>query len=234
MEKGSQAEQTLKQMIADRIKDEIAHEFRETGVLSLSATWSSVLMWSHYADEHRGICMEYDTSAVLHQHLIPVSYNASRAISTNDVVRWKFKNDFSAERRVRETYFYAKSNEWRYEKEWRDLDSVGSTEAPYELTAIYFGLRCDPAVRMALVKLLINHQDIKLYQIGPQGDTFKLRRRPVERDEIEQSSIRDPGFLYFTDIILDDEDESGDLMSISLDDEVDLGGDDDLGVEVPL
>lgn len=36
-------------------------ELGNEGVLTLSATWKSGLMWSHYADEHRGICIEYDT-----------------------------------------------------------------------------------------------------------------------------------------------------------------------------
>jgi hypothetical protein len=51
----------LVRMLARDIKAELDDEFARRGVLSLAATWSSVLMWSHYADEHRDICVEYNT-----------------------------------------------------------------------------------------------------------------------------------------------------------------------------
>ncbi|HEY1928277.1 MAG TPA: DUF2971 domain-containing protein [Caulobacteraceae bacterium] len=99
----------LVQILASRIKDELDDEFGQSGVLSLSATWSSGLMWSHYADEHRGICIEYDTRDQDHPHLAPVSYRAPRAIKTSDLIRWKARDDEAAKRRVIQTYFYAKS-----------------------------------------------------------------------------------------------------------------------------
>ena len=37
----------------------LRHELGISGVLSLTARWNSPLMWSHYADQHRGACIEY-------------------------------------------------------------------------------------------------------------------------------------------------------------------------------
>lgn len=197
----------LVRVLASRVKDELDDEFGKTGVLSLSATWSSALMWSHYADEHRGICIEYDTTDQEHPRLGAVNYRAPRAISTKDLIRWKVRDDEAARARVLETYFHAKSGEWRYEKEWRDLSDVsGVTEVPFRTTAIHFGLRCDPSVVTSLVRLLNDQPQIKLWGIRPKEDTFKLRRSLIDRDEIEASGIREPGFLIFKDIVWDEDD----------------------------
>ena len=36
---------------------------RRFGVCALGERADSILMWSHYADEHAGICIEFDTEA---------------------------------------------------------------------------------------------------------------------------------------------------------------------------
>ena len=45
-------------MISDEIKRQLDQMMKSRGVLSLSSLWNSPLMWSHYADEHKGICIE--------------------------------------------------------------------------------------------------------------------------------------------------------------------------------
>jgi len=201
------AEGYLVRMLAGRIKNELDDEFDQSGVLSLSATWSSGLMWSHYADEHRGLCIEYDTTDQDHPRLAPVNYRAPRAVKTSDLIRWKVSDDEAAKTRVIQTYFYAKSSEWRYEKEWRDVsDDNGVKELPFRITAIHFGLRCDMAVITSLVRLLTDQPQIKLWTIRPKEETFKLRRALIDRDEIYACGIQEPSFLTFRNIIWDEDD----------------------------
>ena len=196
----------LVRMLARDIKAELDDEFSRRGVLSLSATWSSALMWSHYADEHRGICVEYNTTDQEHPNLGPVSYRAPRAVKASDLVRWKGRDDQAAKARVIQTYFYAKSAEWKYEKEWRDVrDDNGVRELPFRISAIYFGLRCDIAVISSMVRLLNDKPQVKLYSIYPREETFQLRRRLIDRDEIDATAISEPGWLMFKDVVWDEE-----------------------------
>jgi hypothetical protein len=200
-------EDYLIRMLAREIRDEVDDELGKAGVLSLSATWSSVLMWSHYGDQHRGICIEYDTTEQNHPRLAAVNYRAPRAIKASDLIRWKALNDEDARVRVMQTYFYAKSKEWKYEKEWRDLrDKSGSHGVPFRITAIYFGLRCDISIITSIVKLLVDRPAIKLYAIHPKGDTFRLARSLIDREELEAVGVRDPAFIMFKDVVWDDED----------------------------
>jgi len=38
-------------------------------VCSFSGTQYSIIMWSHYADQHRGFCIEYDTNSLPPENL---------------------------------------------------------------------------------------------------------------------------------------------------------------------
>jgi len=206
-------EAVLSQIVANAIKTELDNELGDAGVLSLSATWDSALMWSHYADEHRGICIEYDTRDQGHPRLEKVNYKAARAVKASDLWLWKAKGDEAAKRRVFDTYYYSKSWEWHYEKEWRDVsENNGVRSLPFQITAVLFGLRCDPSVIKSMVKLLAGYPQIKLWQMLPKNDSFELRRQIVNRDEIEQSGIRQPSFLLFKDIIWDDDFEKVDEL----------------------
>ena len=37
------------------------------GICSSSKNWDSILMWSHYADHHQGLCLGYDDSTYKHR-----------------------------------------------------------------------------------------------------------------------------------------------------------------------
>jgi len=204
----STVDDDLKRMLAQRIMDELGEELGSRGVLSLSERWDSVLMWSHYADNHRGICIEFATDKLPHPFLQPVNYRAPRRIKASDLHKWKRGNSAEAERRVRETYYFAKAGPWRYEKEWRDIqDKSGIKNSNFSVTAIHFGLQCDQSVIQTVVKLLDRDRDVALFNTYPLEDSFRLKRRPVDRDEIESFGMRQPAALAFKDFFLTEETE---------------------------
>ena len=205
----SKVDDDLRRMLAQRIMNELNQEFGLRGVLSLSERWDSVLMWSHYADNHRGVCIEFDTSELPHPHLQPVNYRAPRRIKASDLHQWKRRGSAEAEQRVRETYYLAKAGPWRYEREWREIeDASGVKESNFSVTAIHFGLQCDSSVMQTVVKLLDRDRDVALYEIYPLEDSFRLKRRSVDRVEIEAYGLHQPAALYFKDIFLNEETES--------------------------
>lgn len=56
-----------------RARDQI----NKRGVLCFSRRWSSPLLWAHYADKHRGICLGFDVPRSP-EHLIEVDYVEAR------------------------------------------------------------------------------------------------------------------------------------------------------------
>lgn len=105
---------------------------------SLDAVWrvgcltehaNNRLMWSHYADSHRGICIEYDFSnfsAFLDQSLFaPVIYSSKRPQFTKQLLDHLNHNQLNLQdRRYLTSALFTKDTIWEYESEWRILKGV--------------------------------------------------------------------------------------------------------------
>jgi hypothetical protein len=86
----------------------------EYGMLCFSSTYESPIMWSHYADRHKGICLIFE---VLEENIIPVNYldkpkkidlKEKKSITPIDV----------------QSIISNKSNLWKYENECRIFSSL--------------------------------------------------------------------------------------------------------------
>lgn len=88
--------------------------------ICLSETNTSTLMWSHYSDNNRGICIEYDFEKIrenpLYFCLFPVCYTEA-PISVYDFLR-RSQESYSIELGVLISVLN-KATCWKYEKEWR-------------------------------------------------------------------------------------------------------------------
>jgi Protein of unknown function (DUF2971). len=87
-------------------------------VCCFSTSINSVLMWSHYADSNKGICISYDFNQLpkecfLRNVLFPLKYSNTPPI-INDIS----ENVDALPLNICETVL-RKSNVWSYEKEWR-------------------------------------------------------------------------------------------------------------------
>jgi hypothetical protein len=193
----------LKEFLADEIRRLFYVEMSTRGIFSLSETWKSPLMWSHYADEHRGLCIEYDTTQIAHPDLAAVDYRSPRSVKVSDLIEWKLNGSAEAESRVYNTFFFSKASGWKYEKEWRDIHpSSGAHDTGFSIVAVYFGLRCDSAVITSIVKLYSHDRSVQFFGIYPQDDGFGLKRRPIDRDEVEACGVRSSTILAFKDVVL--------------------------------
>jgi len=201
-----QTEAYYMRLLASNVKELLYEELGKRGVLSLAERWNCPLMWSHYADDHRGLCIEYDMTDNTCKGLRPVEYRMPRSIKVSDLIEWKIKRSTSAERAIRKVFYFAKAPQWRYEREWRDVVSpVGSSPAPAHVSSIYFGLRCDSSVITAIVKLhASSERPVKFYAIHPLEDSFGLKRRLMDADEIEATGVRTSALMDFPDVFIDE------------------------------
>src|SRR5262245_41537042 len=77
------------------------------GVLCFCREWSNAVMWSHYADRHKGICLGFD---------IPDGKVQEVAYATD---RLQLVTSKPLDESVLKALLYTKSKDWSYEKEWR-------------------------------------------------------------------------------------------------------------------
>ncbi|MBX8543421.1 DUF2971 domain-containing protein [Pseudomonas cichorii] len=177
------SDEYLKRTLLKLIQDEVK-EIHATGVLCLSAKVDSPLMWSHYGQQHRGICIEYDASEFQLSSAQKVVYGGSRQISADCLLRWIKFDDKDARRRVECASLLTKSGEWRYEKEWRLLGPIGISRSPASIKSVTFGMNCPSAIAESVMSMLGGESaDIKFWSITEPSSNFKLRRKRVYFDE---------------------------------------------------
>ncbi|KAB8036631.1 DUF2971 domain-containing protein [Janthinobacterium aquaticum] len=83
-----------------------------TGILSLASSWENILLWSHYANQHKGICIGFDSEKDIFLAAQKVIYSSDFPI----IIRPDDSPDVMLEKT-----FLRKSKCWEYEDEWRVL-----------------------------------------------------------------------------------------------------------------
>lgn len=168
--------------VAFRVKETLYSQMGKVGVLSLAQSWNCPLMWSHYGDQHKGICLGYDTSHVGNVTLKKLNYEGQRCIKCSDLMSHYIEGSTEALERIKETFFFTKANSWEYEREWRVAnDKNGEEPSPFELREVYFGMRCDDAVKTAVLNLK-HSRDLEYYEISPGPNTFELFAHQVDAE----------------------------------------------------
>jgi Protein of unknown function (DUF2971) len=111
----------------------------KAGVCCFAAIPTDILMWSHYANCHRGICLQFrtDVAGSIFSRAQPVTY--SELYPTLDLHTIVVNERL----RARAAWMLTKSSQWSYEREWRILDfETGTgpqTFPPSCLTAVILG-----------------------------------------------------------------------------------------------
>ncbi|HEX9731442.1 MAG TPA: DUF2971 domain-containing protein [Thermoanaerobaculia bacterium] len=92
------------------------------GILSLSETATNVLMWSHYADSHRGLVFEVEVEEGFpgRTSLTGLIGTPQKVIYDADRPAWFFYDPLGKpfQNRIKDI-FLRKNIQWQYEKEWR-------------------------------------------------------------------------------------------------------------------
>jgi hypothetical protein len=149
------------------ILTKMERDTRRVGVLSLSQDNLNALMWSHYADEHRGVCLGFRFSPKITEY-----HKKNKIIGTTEC-HYCRNNPFSdffiefaqADELVPWDEFWpviislgmaSKSEAWRHENEVRVLRTEPGFVSfqPEELTEVVFGMRMDQRARNTVRNIL--------------------------------------------------------------------------------
>lgn len=150
---------------AFRLTKEQTHE--RVGLLCFSTAWSNPVLWSHYADKHRGMCPGFD---VADHMLTPVTY-------VDRPMKVPFKGK-EAEMTVPDEFFDAlirtKFQDWKYEDEVRVFVQIDHkteeaglyfyqlSEEP-QLREVILGPRCQ--LPLGSIRGLVAKHDPKVFVV---------------------------------------------------------------------
>lgn len=179
---GIKSSDPAKWLLSAEIEGELLRMYRR-GLVSLAQRATCPLMWSHYGDQHRGICLGYsvpDTGVNVQK----IRYGGSRTVMASDVAAM-LRGDSIATQKVDEAVLLRKARSWAYEREWRLIGEQGAQQSPLELEEVIFGMRCDPAVVYTVIQALAPRtRKVRFHEIREQRGKFVLSKSLVDLDEI--------------------------------------------------
>lgn len=179
--------------ILDRIK-----------VVCLTTNNDNTLMWSHYADKHQGICIEYDiTSIFSRRNFILKKINYNKIFKNYDVKNYLLFNSIKTSDNKNIDYaidaFTVKSKDWEYEDEYRILFYDEKNENPngtlinLPIKSICFGVKTSDDDKELIYNIVnsinekrldYNNDIIKLYQAElDDNELFKINIKPYEHNK---------------------------------------------------
>jgi hypothetical protein len=154
----------------------LARDYNDkAGVFCAAANSDDILMWSHYADHHRGICLEFRTNIEdsIFRMAQPVLYRDE--YPQLDLRKLVEDEDF----REATPWMLTKSSSWSYEREWRILDFENGPGVqifpPACLSAVILGC-CIPEIERKKVIMWVRDfpTPARILQAKKSNTNFRL------------------------------------------------------------
>lgn len=168
------------------IRDTISviHQMRSvTKVCSFTERNDSIVMWSHYSDNHEGFCIEYDISklppqSLLRRSVFPVVY-CTRIF---DLTQWSKKLVSKGRHRLNPAMVLLammhKYKDWGYEQEWRLILTEPRMTPDRAITVprpsrLFLGSRI-PSDKKATLLDICAAKGIEAWQMKKEPSAFEL------------------------------------------------------------
>jgi hypothetical protein len=180
--------------------NEIESIFNNKGILSLSRTCRSVLMWTHYADEHKGLCIGFRQFGD-----IPISEGNNREVEIcfckyypknpirEKLIKMITNNKLETLEELRDYCIsimpITKHSPWKYEREVRAVRKKSGVERfhPQEVVEIIFGARMSNEDKQTVLNMLSGEEweHIKYSEMTQYRDSFRLKKKPIKENELK-------------------------------------------------
>ncbi|WP_272151868.1 DUF2971 domain-containing protein [Tenacibaculum aiptasiae] len=151
---------------------------------------NSNLMWSHYANNYRGFCVEY-SDELFEFFKKKINFVASKDVSYSSVPpEIKILGDKVNQAKG---IFFNKQKEWEYEKEHR-LILKGSNETefidinPQFIKRIFIGSKCNLSIRKKIIDISKSYS-FKIYQAITVGKTYEITFKEYKANEFPTKSF---------------------------------------------
>ncbi len=145
------------------------------GVFSMSQIKDNILMWAHYANHHKGFCIEFvrspDNLLGNSECTQPVNYCCD--YPEVDSLNSSGNRNYS----IRNKICFTKAKDWGYEKEWRFIYDEGdkAVHLPADISSIIFGLKMPDEHKIIIRKILTDQPNIRYQEAIKVEYQFRLK-----------------------------------------------------------
>jgi len=153
--------------------------YSEYGLYSMTTDKYNLLMWSHYADKHKAICIEWERkeSNIFSNNMTCFPINYSSYFPEYDI-------DKQNEIEIAKAKFGNKYDAWSYEKEWRFItkNSNVNIKIDSKILGVYFGCKCTfKSEKIKEIIEICKKMGIKMFKAKMIENEYR-----IEYDEIEE------------------------------------------------
>ena len=145
----------------------------------LSKNNKNILMWSHYANKHQGICIKYNIAKLLKEK--DIIFKKTEYIQTMPQPQSGFHLELSDTTTIIDA-FTQKHESWEYEEEYKLIvrtDKDSPVLKKCDIEAIYLGKDISPE-DAEFIKNTVKNTDIKLYQMKINDyNIFELKEQEL-------------------------------------------------------
>jgi hypothetical protein len=145
---------------------------KNRGILCFSESWQNPVMWSHYADKHKGVCLEFEVPEEL---LAKINYSQSRL---RHEIRSLLNSNSESSESAMTLVLTTKFSHWRYERERRifvgleDIDKDGNYFADFSEKLKLKRIIVGPRSQITRAKI---NESIRLAKFTHEIGCFKAR-----------------------------------------------------------
>lgn len=143
-------------------------------ICSFSKSFDNILLWAHYADSFKGICIEVELRKNI-EYLTDVSYGIFTI--ANDLAKYPGK--------LSDIAFTTKNKAWKYEKEIR---FITKNEYIYEpdvnIKSVLLGIRTSETIKRILLQIL--QPNIEIWETAICNKSNKVKKTKI-RGRISKS-----------------------------------------------
>jgi len=165
------------------------------GVLSFSETIEDPVVWSHYADSHRGIALGFELDENDPYLLFQVTYSTEVAeLDVMEFAQAQSTSEPSTVVRVLRGAFGRKFASWSYEREWRALVRLDRRDChpkgtmlfiplpTQKLSSVLLGMRCPlhPVDVYRSLRQYPNGDEIEIAQMETVAKSYLLKKTPYD------------------------------------------------------
>ena len=154
----------------EEIQQNAIDRHKNTGVLCLSGKNDNILMWSHYADNHRGLCIEFRHDKFAKKGLVGLEVKYCKSYPPISI----FDSDYL--KKLVKCCLLTKAIHWKYEDEYRYVIPNGKGVQKFDptwLTGIIFGCLM-PEKKKNKIRNILKGRHIKFYEAKMKKRKFGL------------------------------------------------------------
>jgi hypothetical protein len=153
--------------------------FETGGIFSLSESREISLLWSHYADYHRGFCIGYEVNKnndLGNGKCMEVKYyNSPPSFTFHELWNAVETRDDNLAKKLFEIMVLSKDINWSYEREWRVLyqQSNDLIIPNFEISSITFGMKMPEWQQKIIIKIL-EGKNVTYFRAGRKLNSYDV------------------------------------------------------------